>query len=383
MNIFKGLLVCNRGTYLKQYIEQGFLEYLLTIHEKHETEEVSKEFKRHTRHLLNLCDRDKNFSLLKVFQRSCYVDPKDWHGSFTDYLKKVYSCLLSEKDDTELLTKTKKLLVDYELKPEEIEQLRKKGRKNLDFKLTGASSLSMALEMMGASCDFKLQSITFIENINTEAFNWGGGTSLWFNNLSDLVTISLYQTKIKKESNPLLKEGDKLGKMLNAGFGCRFRRELTTETGRYNDKTFESLIKYWFNNEFNNSDRVKLKPSLYFGTEDRIVMFQQGENELVQEQQDNLISLSMTCNLIEEQIYQSNIKPELTLIYLTQGVNNLIIIQKSSMDASIGVIYQLKPGEQRLTNALSINNKVLGKYLTNNLDHNRDGFIKEVREYFS
>lgn len=368
---------------MKQYIEQEFLEYLITIHEKQATTEVSKEFKKHTKHLINLFNRDKNFSLLKVFQRSCYVDPKDWQGSFTNYLKKTYTCLLSEKDDTELLAKTKKLLVDYELEPGEIEQMRKKGRKNLDFKLTGASSLSMALEMIGASCDFKLQSITFIESINEESINWGSGTSLWFNNLNDLVTISLYQTKIKKESNLLIKEGDKLGKMLNAGFGCRFRRELTTETGRYNDKNFESLIKLWFNREFNNSDRVRLKSKLYFGTEDNMVMFQQGETELMQEQQDNLMNLSMTCNLIEEQIYQSNIKPELTLIYLTQGVNNLIIIQKSGRDASIGVIYKLEPGEQRLTDALSINKKILSKYLTSNLDHNRAEFINEVRERFA
>lgn len=382
MNIFKGILICNKGTYLKQFIEQEFLEYLLTIHEPQEKVEVSSEFEAHTQRLQELYERDKNFSLLNCFQQSCYVNKKDWHDSFINYLKKVYNCLLKQNDETELLSKTKKLLIDYELNPEELKQARAESRKDLDFKLTNASSISMALEMIGESCNFKLQSLIFIENINEELINWGSGTSLWFNNLGDLITITLYQTKIKKESNPLLKKRDKLGKMLNAAFKCRFRKELETKTGHYNDKTFKSLIQYWFNHELKNKDRINLKPILYFGTENKIVMFQQEEERLLQEQQDNLLNLSMTCNSIEEQIYQQKIKPELTLTYLELGGNDLLMIQKSNSNASIGMVYQLKPGEQRFTDALSINKKILKKYLTKNPENNKEEFISEVQDYF-
>jgi len=391
-NKFKGFLVSNEGIAIKYFIDPIFLKQLVSIHKpKNKTIDVPDEFKIYSENLQKKFKREeKNFSLFNIFNSSPYVNHQDWLESFTSYLKKIYYCLLTDNTDTRLLEKIKtifteyeidlkELLIDDEVNTKEIEEARKKIKRGLDADLIFVSNFGIAFNEIAENSDYTLRTLSFVDTINEHSPEFAKGTSFWFFRLSNLITMSIYQFLLNNQHSILFNEST--NEFLSLEFIRIFNDILGDPSENYNNKDFESLVKSKYNESIINNDKINIKPIFYFGTQDKMEVFNEG-NQLTITQKNNLISLSMACEVVEEHLYKKRIKPKLSLIFFKQKLDDYLVIQKSDKNQSLGVLYKALPGKQLFSEVLTIHEKLFNKYLSKDITTIEEDFISEIQDYF-
>jgi len=379
MNTLKGFIFSDKMIYLKSCIEPKTWEYLLTIHQPESEEiETTQKDKLYTERLQQLFKRDKNFKFLPIFQRSPYIDHNDWQGSYTNYLKMLETCSLSINSDIEFIKRIKDTL-DYALDSDIVENARNESIKDLNMCLTFVSTFGSTFDTIASESSYNLEALIFIDKLNENTTEVANGTGFWFNNIDTLACMSIYQIQLKKQNTALF--DDDINNVVASRFIKVFADVLETSLEEYDNEEFDNFIKPIYNLKITSYDRIDIKPLFYFGTQDKMEMFSHS-NHLSSEQKANLINLSLTSEVVQEQLYNRSVKPKLTLIYFKQNNDGYLMIQKSNQDSSLGALYKVSPGDQMFSEMLSINEEIFNKYLSGNIVEIEEEFITSIQDKF-